>query len=74
MKEVSIYEFKANCPSLLEEVCKTRTPICVTRLGKPVAEVVPPTSQTARSHKKRRLGSMAGTAEIVGDIVGPISS
>lgn len=71
MKEVAISEFKAKCLGMLEEVRKTRRPIRVTRFGKPVAEVVPP---SPTGHTGRRLGSMAGTMEIVGDIVGPVSS
>jgi prevent-host-death family protein len=71
MKEVAISVFKAKCLGILEEVRKTRKPIRVTRFGKPVAEVVPP---SARKPTGRRLGSMAGTAQIVGDIVGPTSS
>jgi hypothetical protein len=38
------------------------------RFGDPVAEVVPP---AANPKKKRWLGSMAGTEQIVGDIVSP---
>ena len=71
MKEVAISEFKAKCLGILEQVRKTRKPIRVTRFGEPVAEVIPP------SPKKRPanwLGCMAGTAEIVGDIVGPTGS
>ena len=71
MKEVAISEFKAKCLGILEEVRKTRKPIRVTRFGKPVAEVVPPTPQPRR---KSWLGCMAGSAEIVGDIVGPTGS
>lgn len=71
MKEVAISEFKAKCLGMLEEVRKTRRPIRVTRFGEPVAEVVPP-SVTKSSRK--RLGSMAGTAKILGDIVGPTTS
>lgn len=71
MKEIAISEFKAKCLGILEEVRKTRKPVRITRFGKPVAEVVPPSPEKS---KGRRLGSMAGTMEIVGDIVGPISS
>jgi prevent-host-death family protein len=71
MKEVAISVFKAKCLGILEEVRKTRKPIRVTRFGKPVAEVVPPTPAQG---KVRQLGFMAGTAEILGDIVGPIGS
>jgi prevent-host-death family protein len=71
MKEVAISEFKAKCLGILEEVRKTRRPIRVTRFGKPVAEVIPP---TAEKNKGKRLGSMAGSMKIVGDIVGPTGS
>ena len=71
MKEVAISEFKAKCLGMLEEVRKTRKPIRVTRFGKPVAEVVPPTPE---AKKGRVLGSMVGTAEILGDIVGSTGS
>jgi prevent-host-death family protein len=71
MKEVAISVFKAKCLGILEEVRKTRKPIRVTRFGKPVADVVPPSPAT---HSGRRLGSLAGTAQILGDIVGPTSS
>jgi prevent-host-death family protein len=71
MKEVAISEFKAKCLGILEEVRKTRRPIRVTRFGKPVAEVVPPSPDNPAG---RRLGSMVGTAEILGDIVGPTGS
>jgi prevent-host-death family protein len=69
MKEVAISEFKAKCLGMLEEVRKTRKPIRVTRFGKPVAEVIPPSPE---KHKGRRLGSMVGTGRILGDIVGSI--
>ncbi len=71
MKEIAISEFKAKCLGILEQVRKTRTPIRVTRFGEAVAEVVPP---SAIKTAGRRLGSMAGTMKILGDIVGPISS
>ena len=71
MKEIAISEFKAKCLGILEQVRKTRTPIRVTRFGEPVAEVVPP---SPGKDKGRRLGSMVGTAQIVGDIVGPTGS
>jgi prevent-host-death family protein len=71
VKEVAISEFKAKCLGILEEVRKTRKPIRVTRFGKPVAEVVPPTPE---DRPKSWLGCMAGTAEILGDIVGPTGS
>jgi prevent-host-death family protein len=71
MKEIAISVFKAKCLGILEEVRKTRKPIRVTRFGKPVAEVMPPSPAAGTG---RRLGSMVGTGKIVGDIVGPTGS
>jgi len=71
MKEVAVSEFKAKCLGLIEEVRKTRTPIRLTRFGQPVAEVVPAKPE---KQNRRRLGSGAGTAQILGDIVGPTGS
>ena len=56
---------------ILEEVRRTRRPIRVTRFGEPIADVLPP---LAGKPKGRRLGRMAGTGEILGDIVGPTGS
>ena len=65
MEKIAASEFRANCHC---KVRKTRKPVCITRYGKPVAEICPP----AKAAKpKSWLGSMAGTAEILGDIVGP---
>ena len=70
MEEISISKFKATCLGVLERVRKTKKPIRVTRFGKPVAEVMPP---SAKGMKKPELGRMAGTARITGDIVSPAS-
>ncbi len=67
MKEVAISEFKAKCLSLLDQVQKTKRPIRITRFGKPVAEVIPPSAQTSADW----LGSMKDKIEILGDIVSP---
>ncbi|HEY3972389.1 MAG TPA: hypothetical protein VGM18_05250 [Candidatus Sulfotelmatobacter sp.] len=72
MKEIGITGFRAKCCAILERVRKTRQPIRVTRFGKIVADIIPP-SPVAKS-STRRLGGMAGTAKIVGDIVGPTGS
>ena len=69
MEEVAISEFKAKCLALLERVRKTKTPIRVTRFGKPVADVVPPSPV---AEPGEWLGTMAETIEIVGDIVSPV--
>jgi prevent-host-death family protein len=68
MQEISISEFKAKCLAVLERVRATKKPIRVTRFGKPVAEVVPPTSVEQRSSW---IGSMKDSMRITGDIISP---
>ena len=70
MQEVNISEFKAKCLSLIEEVNKTKKPLRITRHGKPVAEVMPP-SPPAKG--RNFVGSGMKTFDILdNDIVGPI--
>ncbi len=65
MKEIDISKFKAKWLALLEQVQKTKKPIRVTRFGKPIAEVVPPSPALVSNW----MGSMKDSIEIVGDIV-----
>ena len=67
MKEIPISKFKATCLAVLEKVRKTGEPILVTRFGQPIAEISP-----VGATRQVRLGTGAGTIEILGDIVGPI--
>lgn len=68
MESVPISKFKATCLALLEQVRRTGEPLRVTRRGKPVAEILPP----SRSDSENAwLGAMRGTAQIVGDVVAP---
>jgi antitoxin (DNA-binding transcriptional repressor) of toxin-antitoxin stability system len=60
-----ISKFKATCLATLERVRRTGRPLRVTRFGKPVADIVPPAP--ARS-VPGWLGSLRGTARVVGDI------
>ena len=68
MKEIPISKFKATCLAVLERVRKTTEPVLVTRFGHPIAEIHP-----VKEVKRIRLGGGTGTAEILGDIVGPTS-
>ena len=68
MQEVAISKFKAECLALLERVRTTKEPIRVTRFGKPIAEVVPPTAVQDRTSW---IGSMKSTFDIRGDIISP---
>jgi len=65
---VAISEFKARCLALLERVRRTGQPLIVTRHGRPIAEVVPPSTQRS---SVSWLGSAAGSARITGDIIAP---
>ena len=68
MEEIAISKFKATCLAVMERVRKTRQPVRVTRFGKPVAEIVPPSPPR---NDGSWLGCMEGTVEIIGDITGP---
>jgi prevent-host-death family protein len=68
MEEIAISKFKATCLAVLDRVRRTNQPIRVTRFGKPVAEIIPPTPPE-RPHRK--VGIRQG-GHIVGDIVGPV--
>jgi prevent-host-death family protein len=68
MQEIAISEFKAKCLAILEQVRATKQPVRITRFGKPVAEVVPPTAVVDRA---AWIGSMKDTMEILGDIISP---
>ena len=68
VEEVAISKFKATCLAVIERVRKTRKPVRITRFGKPLAEVVPPSTP---DRPQTWLGSLAGTGTITGDIVSP---
>lgn len=69
MEEIAISKFKATCLAVLERVRRTNQSILVTRFGKPVAEIVPP---SIALRPKRRIGTLGEGMRIIGDIVGPI--
>ncbi len=70
MESIPVSKFKATCLSVVQRVKRTGRPVLITRFGQPVAEVAPPRRLPSRSNW---LGCMAGTAEIVGDIVKPVT-
>lgn len=67
---MAISKFKATCLAVLKRVQRTRKPILVTKFGEPVAEVVPPSPP---DRPRRWLGDLAGTGQILGDIITPAS-
>jgi antitoxin (DNA-binding transcriptional repressor) of toxin-antitoxin stability system len=64
-----ISKFKATCLAALEGVRKTGRPLRVTRFGKPVADVVPPSATEA---SRDWLGRYASSASITGDLLAPL--
>jgi len=71
METIPVSKFKATCLAVLQRVKRTGRPVRVTRFGKAVADVVPP---RASEGSGSWLGCMAGTAEIVGDVVSPAAT
>ena len=67
-KTIAAGEFKAKCLHLLDEVAAHRTPLVITKRGKPVAKLVP----IDDLHADDIYGCMAGTFRILGDIVSPL--
>ena len=68
MEQIAISKFRSTCLSAMDQVRKTKRPILVTRFGVPVAEIVPP---SALPRNSSWIGSMAGTGEIIGEIISP---
>jgi prevent-host-death family protein len=67
VQSVSIADAKANLSSLVARVEKKRTPITIMRRGVPVARLVSLSEEKPPS----LYGSMRGTVQELGDIVGP---
>jgi prevent-host-death family protein len=67
-KTIAISEFKATCLAVLERVRRTGMSVVITKRGKPVAEIIPPSSATAGA---AWLGSMRGTARLADDLIAP---
>lgn len=68
MDSMTISKFKATCLAVLERVRNSGQPILVTRRGKPIAQIVPPPSNSNATG----FGSMAGRAKELGDILEPL--
>jgi prevent-host-death family protein len=61
-------EFKAKCLAVMDQVQSRRTPVTITKNGKPVARLVP----VPFEGEDPIFGFFAGKARIVGDITAPI--
>jgi prevent-host-death family protein len=60
--------FKAVCLHVLDEVAQTRTPVTITKRGKPIARLVPVEPPPPL------FGALAGTVGDYGDIISPIDA
>jgi len=67
MRTIKASEFKATCLRLMDEVQRTGETIVITKRGEPVCELVP-----HRQRPDTLFGALAGSVEILGDIVGPV--
>lgn len=66
-RKIPADEFKTNCLRFVDEVRKTRTPLVITKRGKPVAKLVPVDEKPSPV-----FGRMKGTVVEHGDIVAPL--
>lgn len=64
--DVSAAEFKAHCLRLMDQVAAGGEPLTITKRGRPVARLVAPEPEPSRASL---FGYMAGSGEVVGDIV-----
>ncbi len=67
MKTMAAGEFKAKCLRVMEQVRSTRTPVVITKRGKPIAKLVP-----ADESRSDIFDCLKGKIEILGDIVSPV--
>jgi antitoxin (DNA-binding transcriptional repressor) of toxin-antitoxin stability system len=70
METMAISKFKATCLATLERVRRTGRPLRVTRFGKPIADIVPPSPER---RQPGWLGALRGTLVTRGDIRAPSS-
>jgi len=67
MKTMAAGTFKAKCLAVMDEVQKKREIVVITKKGKPVAQLVPMTTEPDPI-----FGFLLGKGRIVGDIVSPV--
>jgi len=66
VRSIQASQFKARCLAILDEVASTGEPVLILKRGRPVARLMPPTAETFPQDE------LAGTVEIVGDVMEPI--
>lgn len=68
MRTMAAGQFKTRCLQVMEQVRRTRTPLVITKRGKPVAKLVPLDEPVLTL-----FDSLKGKIEILGDIVSPVT-
>jgi prevent-host-death family protein len=68
-ERISAARFKAECLALMDRVQQDRSPLVITKRGKPVAKLVPYDEEGAEP--QTGWGWLRGTVTVLGDIVGP---
>jgi len=69
MKKMAADSFKANCLAVMDEVQAKHETVVITKHGKPVAKLVPLTTETDEI-----CNFLAGKGAVTGDIVSPAIS
>jgi prevent-host-death family protein len=64
---IAVGEFKAKCLKIMDEVQTTRSPVTITKRGKPVAILTPYSEETPAP----LFGRMKGRVKISGDLTEP---
>lgn len=67
MKTMAAGVFKARCLQVMNQVKSSRTPVLITKRGKPIAKLVP-----ADEPQSEIFDCLKGKIEILGDIVSPV--
>jgi prevent-host-death family protein len=65
--KISASEFKARCLAILDEVARSGEKVVITKRGRPVAELVPPTMAEGEFPQD----ALVGTVEVLGDVIAP---
>jgi prevent-host-death family protein len=65
-KQIAAGEFKSKCLQLMDDVQSSKTPLIVTKHGKPVVTVIP-----FEEKREFPFGYQKGSISIKGDIVSP---
>jgi prevent-host-death family protein len=69
MKKMPAGSFKAKCLAIMDEVQSKHETVVITKHGKPVAKLVPVSTETDEIYN-----FLAGKGTIVGDVVSPALS